>query len=58
MVCFVSAKTQEDWPEDIFTPDDTPPPPPSWVKFFPFLAIPLYYSTGQWKTQSKYKFKL
>ncbi|XP_054267161.1 uncharacterized protein LOC128989307, partial [Macrosteles quadrilineatus] len=36
----------EEWPADIFTPDDTPPPPPSWIKFFPFVAIPLYYSTG------------
>ncbi|XP_046673075.1 uncharacterized protein LOC124362531 isoform X1 [Homalodisca vitripennis] len=37
---------EEDWPEDIFTPDDTPPPPPSWIKFFPFVAIPVYYCLG------------
>lgn len=43
----VSAHTGEKpkWPEEIFTPE-TLPPPPAWLKLFPFFAIPVYYMTG------------
>lgn len=46
MIFVAKSREEEDWPQDIFTPDDSTPPPPSWIKFFPFLAIPLYYLTG------------
>lgn len=43
---FPDKSKEEDWPSDIFTPDDSPPQPPQWISLFPFIAIPLYYTLG------------
>lgn len=41
----MKSRKETDWPDEIFTPDPVGPPPP-WIKYFPFAAIPVYYLTG------------